>query len=95
MRVREHAATEVVSVTGALLRMRTKIPSQGRVDLKRPATNDSAPVRVISVSEPMEDGWIRVAVEFLTPNETFWGINFPPLPGQRQALTSPVPVMAA
>ena len=79
MRVREHAETEVVSATGALLRMRTKIPMQGRVDIKRPATNQAAPVKVVTVSNPGPDGWIRTGVEFLTPNSSFWGINFPPV----------------
>src|SRR5258707_6865970 len=78
MRVREHAETEVVSATGAMLRMKTKIPMQGRVDLKRPAVNISAPVRVVNVSNLGPDGWIRVGVERLTPNTSFWGINFPP-----------------
>ena len=78
MRVREHAETEVVSATGALLRMKTKIPTQGRVDIKRPATNQSAAVKVVTVSNPGPDGWIRIGVEFLTPNTNFWGINFPP-----------------
>src|SRR5712664_1731280 len=79
MRVREHAETEVVSAVGALLRMKTRIPTQGTVDLKRPATNQSAAVKVVSVSTPSPDGWIRVSVEFVSPNTSFWGIAFPPL----------------
>ena len=79
MRVREHAETEVVSAAGALLRMRTKLPMQGRVDIKRPATNQSAQVKVVTVSNPGPDGWVRIGVEFLSPNTSFWGINFPPI----------------
>jgi hypothetical protein len=79
MRVREHAETEVVSASGALLRMKTKISTTGRVDVKRPATNQSAAVKVVTVSNPGPDGWIRIGVEFLTPNTSFWGINFPPV----------------
>ena len=78
MRVREHAETEVVSASGAMLRMKTRVPNNSTVDLKRPATNQSAKVKVASVSNPGPDGWIRVAVEFLTPNSNFWGIFFPP-----------------
>jgi hypothetical protein len=79
MRVREHAETEVVSATGAMLRMKTRVPTHGNVEIKRPATNQSATVAVITVSNPSPDGWIRVAVEFTTPNTSFWGIVFPPL----------------
>jgi hypothetical protein len=78
MRVREHAETEVVSATGAMLRMKTRVPTHGTVEIKRPAVNQSATVTVITVSNPGPDGWIRVAVEFTTQNSSFWGIFFPP-----------------
>src|SRR5712691_11465718 len=61
MRVREHAETEVVSASGAMLRMKTRVPNNSIVDLKRPATNQLAKVKVASVSNPGPDGWIRVA----------------------------------
>ena len=89
MRVREHAETEVVSSTGGLLRMRTRLPTQGRVELKRPATNQSSPVRIVTISEPGPDGWYRIAVEFLTPVIGFWGINFPPLNNKPHHLPRP------
>lgn len=79
MRVREHAETEVVSASGAMLRMKTRVPNNSVVDLKRPATNQSASVKVVSVSNPGPDGWVRVAVEFTSPNTSFWGITFPPI----------------
>lgn len=79
MRVREHAETEVVSAIGALLRMKTKLPMQGRVEIKRPATNQSAQAKVVTVSNAGPDGWIRIGVEFVTSNSSFWGINFPPV----------------
>ncbi len=79
MRVREHAETEVVSATGAMLRMKTRVPTHGTVVIKRPAANQSATVAVHSVSIPDPDGWLRVAVQFTTPNTNFWGIVFPPL----------------
>ena len=79
MRVREHAETEVVSATGAMLRMKTRVPTHGTVEIKRPAANQSATVTVVTVSNPGPDGWIRIGVEFTTPNTSFWGINFPPL----------------
>jgi hypothetical protein len=100
MRVREHAETEVVSATGALLRMKTSIAAQGRVEIKRPATNQSAPVKVVTVSNPGPDGWIRVGVEFLTPNPSFWGVNFPPIDmapveEMRPAKPTPASLMAS
>ncbi|GEM_PF-2469986 len=78
MRVREHAETEVVSATGAMLRMKTRVPSNATVVIKRPAANQSATANVVTVSNPGPDGWIRVGVEFTTPNTSFWGISFPP-----------------
>jgi hypothetical protein len=79
MRVREHAETEVVSATGAQLRMKTRVPTHGTVEIKRPAANQSATAIVVTVSNPGPDGWIRIGVEFTSPNTSFWGINFPPL----------------
>jgi hypothetical protein len=79
MRVREHAETEVVSATGAMLRMKTRVPTHGTVEIKRPAANQSATVTVVTASNPGPDGWIRVGVEFTTPNANFWGIVFPPI----------------
>jgi hypothetical protein len=79
MRVREHAETEVVSATGAQLRMKTRVPTHGTVEIKRPAANQSATATVVTVSNPGPDGWIRIGVEFTTPNTSFWGIAFPPL----------------
>jgi hypothetical protein len=78
MRVREHAETEVVSATGAMLRMKTRVPPNATVVIKRPAANQSANANVVTVSNPGPDGWIRVGVEFTTPNTSFWGICFPP-----------------
>ena len=82
MRVREHAETEVVSATGAMLRMKTRVPNHGTVEIKRPAANQSATATVVTVSNPGPDGWIRVGVEFTAPNTSFWGINFPPIEAQ-------------
>jgi hypothetical protein len=79
MRVREHAETEVVSATGAMLRMKTRVPTHGTVEIKRPAANLSATVSVVSMGNPGPDGWIRVGVEFTKPNTSFWGIGFPPI----------------
>src|SRR5258707_919165 len=79
MRVREHAETEVVSASGAMLRMKTRVTTTRLGATSPPATNQLAKVKVASVSSPGPDGWIRVAVEFTTPNSNFWGIFFPPV----------------
>jgi hypothetical protein len=52
------------------------------VEIKRPAANQSATATVITVSNPGPDGWIRIGVEFTSPNASFWGINFPPIEAQ-------------
>ena len=96
LRVREHAETEVVSANGAMLRMKTRVPTHGTVEIKRPAANQSATVSVITVSNPGPDGWIRVAVEFTTPNSNFWGICFPPVETQPlEAMPPAKPTLAS
>jgi hypothetical protein len=79
MRVREHAETEVVSASGALIRMKTKLAAQTILDMKRPTTNQSAQVRVVTTSNPGPDGWVRIGVEFVDRQVDYWGISFPPM----------------
>lgn len=77
--LRQHAATEVVNAHGALVKIKASIPVNCIVDLIRPSLNCSAKARVVSSEEPEEDGLMRLAVEFVEPNNEFWGISFPPV----------------
>ena len=83
MTLRQHAATEVVNAHGALVKIKDTIPVNSIVDLIRPSLNRSAKARVISCEEA-EAGLVRLAVEFVEPNNEFWGISFPPV--DRQAI---------
>jgi len=76
--LRQHAATEVVNAHGALVKIKTNIPLNSVVELIRPSLNRSAKARVVSCEEPEAEGLVRLAVEFLEPNDEFWGISFPP-----------------
>ena len=76
--LRQHAATEVVNAHGAMVKIKASIPVNSIVDLMRPSLNRSAKARVVSSAEPEEDGLTRLAVEFVEPNNEFWGISFPP-----------------
>jgi len=75
LRVRESAQTEVVSAHGALLRMDVQIRPQSEVILRQLTTHQTVPARVVGVSPPAQDGFARVAVELMTPSETFWGLT--------------------
>ncbi len=86
--VQEHGDTEVVSQHGAMLRLKTRLAPGTQVEIRRPAIGQSVKAKVVGVGNPSTDGLARIAVEMLVPNDTFWGINFPPMP-------SLVPVGAA
>jgi hypothetical protein len=79
LQVQEHAETEVVSQHGAMLRMGSRLPVGVHVELRRPASGQSAKARVVGVGNPSPDGLARVAVELTTPSDAFWGISFPPI----------------
>ena len=77
--LRQHASTEVVSAHGAQIRINADLRVNSIVNLTRPSLSRSAKARVLSSTEPGEDGFNRVSVELVEPDDQFWGISFPPV----------------
>jgi len=76
--VQEHADTEVVSQHGAMLKMKSRPAIGAQIEVRRPALGQSVKAKVVGMGNPSSDGLARVAVEILVPNDTFWGVSFPP-----------------
>lgn len=87
--VQEHADTEVVSAHGAMLRMKSRLHPGAQVEIRRPSIGQSVKAKVVGVGNPSNDGLARIAVEMVVPNETFWGIVFPPQSGGAADKPSP------
>ncbi len=87
--VQEHADTEVVSQHGAMLRMKSRLSPGVLVEIRRPAVGQSVKAKVVGAGNPSSDGLARIAVEMLVPNDTFWGIVFPPQPGEPETSSKP------
>lgn len=81
VRVTEQAQTEEINAHGALLRMKSCLPTSMEVELSHPRTHQSTRARVVGTRHPEPDGSVRVAVELAVPSETFWGVSFPTLVG--------------
>jgi len=77
--VQEHADTEVVSQHGAMLKMKSRPSVGAQIEIRRPALGQSVKAKVVGMGNPSTDGMARIAVEMLAPNDTFWGVCFPPL----------------
>ena len=74
--VKETAQALEVSALGGLLDMKS-YPSVGReLELTNLLSRQVARVRVVGTRPSKEGGAPRVAVELLTPSDTFWGLNF-------------------
>ncbi|MBZ5501084.1 MAG: hypothetical protein LAN59_02440 [Acidobacteriia bacterium] len=70
---RETAETLEVNVYGAVLRMATHPPAGTRIELTNRLSQEVAPAQVTGVRPSKPGG---VAVELLTPSETFWGVTY-------------------
>lgn len=71
--IHEEALVLDANVFGAALRMRTR-PAMGTVlELTNRIANETARARVVAIRPGILEA---VAVEFLVPSETFWGIAF-------------------
>jgi len=70
--------TEVVNAHGALLRMKAAPPSLSSVQLTHTKTGKSVHARVLNVTPPRDDGYMRMAVELAVPSYDFWGVVIPP-----------------
>jgi hypothetical protein len=73
---KETAQAMEVSALGGLLDMRTFPGVGSQLELTNLLTHDSAAARVVGTRRSKDGASIRVAVELLTPSETFWGMNF-------------------
>jgi len=74
--VKETGQAREVNAQGGLLDMKT-CPSLGtEVELTNRLSGESFRARVVRVRRSKEGNVLAVAVEFLVPSETFWGVNF-------------------
>lgn len=73
---KETAQAMEVSALGGLLDMRTFPGVGSQLELTNLLTRDTAAARVVGTRRSKDGVSIRVAVELLTPSETFWGLNF-------------------
>jgi len=75
-KVRETAQAMEVSALGGLLEMKTYPRIGSELELTNLLSGQTTQVRVVGTRRAMGGTALRVAVELLTPSETFWGLNF-------------------
>lgn len=74
--VKESSQATEVNAHGGLLQMRT-CPSLGvAIELTNRLSGEVTRARVIGARRSPDGALLGVAVDFLTPNEHFWGVNF-------------------
>ena len=73
----EDTFTLAVSAHGALIAVSAPLYRGQRLTLKNPQTRDSLEC-VVAHIDKFPDEQVRVGVEFLLPNPTFWHVAFPP-----------------
>lgn len=73
----EETCTLAVSAHGALLAVTAPMYRGQRLTLSNPQTKDSLEC-VVAHIDKFPDEQIKVGVEFLLPNPTFWHVAFPP-----------------
>jgi hypothetical protein len=75
-RVKESSQATEVNAHGGLLQMKN-CPNLGvAVELTNRLSSEVTQARVIGARRSPEGALLGVAVEFLAPNERFWGVNF-------------------
>lgn len=74
--VNETAQALEVSALGGLLDMKTYPKVGSELELTNLLSNQVARARVVGTRLSRDSAVLRVAVELLTPSETFWGLNF-------------------
>ncbi len=70
---KEAAEALEVNIYGAVVQMTTHLPAGTRIELTNRLSQEVAPAQVTGVRHSKPGG---VAVELLTPSETFWGITY-------------------
>lgn len=76
--VKERAETEIISATGAQLRMKKTPPTSAELELSRSTFELTTRARVVNTSPQEADGWIRSTIELFSPSSSFWGVSLPP-----------------
>ncbi len=72
----EFAEAREVNMHGGLLEMRGRPAIGSLIELTNLTSTKTASARVISLRPSKESGELGVALELLTPSETFWGVTF-------------------
>jgi hypothetical protein len=72
----EFAEAREVNMHGGLLDMRGRPAIGSTIELTNLTSTKTASARVISLRPSKESGVLGVALELLTPSETFWGVTF-------------------
>ena len=74
--VTETAQAMEVSALGGLLDMKTFPTVGSEIGLTNLLSKQTARARVVGTRPAKDGGALRVAVELLSPSDTFWGLNF-------------------
>ncbi len=77
LNIKALAETAVVNAHGGLLRMKARPPNAEEIQLTRDRTGESTWVRVLQISDFLEDHLRRVSFEFIVPSQTFWRVTIP------------------
>jgi hypothetical protein len=72
----EFAEAKEVNMHGGLLEMKGRPAIGSVIELTNVISSKTASARVISMRPSKESGALGVALELLTPSETFWGVTF-------------------
>ena len=76
-RFSENALTSVVNAHGALVELGASL-NQGQAVILRNTRTSEQIEAIVKIVTPVESGKFAMALEFATPNPTFWRVSFPP-----------------
>ncbi len=74
--IKQEAQAKEVNAHGGLLQMKTYPEFGSRVEITNFLSAESAQARVLGLRHTKDGAVLGVAVELVTPSETFWGVNF-------------------
>ena len=72
---RETCETVVVNGHGGLLMLKHEVDNGEMLVITNPETQEEQECRIVYLGDPGEKGQ-RVGIEFLTPAQRFWGVEF-------------------
>jgi len=75
--ITEDTVTLVVNAHGALISLAMRVKPGARIFVRYSAAAQDKECRVVRVQEKLQ-GKSEVGVEFLRPDQKFWGLEFPP-----------------